>query len=122
MKRRLIVASSLICAASLHAQDHQPSAVKLKADAQRVVSIISADKAKSRIYCEISDLGNQIDQQKDGTKAEALLQKMDELEKQLGPEYLAFIEASKSVDPIPKTARASFHCLMSLTRPVQISG
>jgi len=72
--------------------------VKLKADAQRVVSIISADKAKSLIYCEISDLGNQIVQQKDNTKAEALLQKMDELEKQLGPEYLAFIERSKSVD------------------------
>jgi predicted transcriptional regulator len=102
MKRLLIVASSLICAGSLHAQVHQPSAVKLKADAQRVVGIISADKAKSRIYCEISGLGDQIDQQKDRTKAEALLQKMDELEKQLGPEYLAFIEASKSVDPNSK--------------------
>jgi hypothetical protein len=102
MKKLLIVVISLICASSLHAQDQQPSAVKLKADAQRVVSSISSDKTKSRIYCEISDLGTQIDQQKDRTKAEALLQKMDELEKQLGPEYVAFIEATKDVDPNSK--------------------
>lgn len=102
MKRLLIVAISLLCAASLHAQDQQPSAVKLKADAQRVVSIISGDKAKRLIYCQISDLGNQIDQQKDRTRAEALPQKMDELEKQLGPEYVAFIEATKDVDPDSK--------------------
>ncbi len=102
MKRPLIIAISLICCAPLHAQDQQRTAAKLKADAQRVVSIISSDKTKSRIYCEISDLGNEIDQQKDRTKAEALLQKMEELEKQLGPEYVAFIEATKDVDPDSK--------------------
>jgi len=100
MKSLLIVAISLIGAS--HAQDHQPNAAKLKVDAQRVVSIISGDKAKSRIYCEISDIGDRIDQEKDRKKAEALLQRMNELEQQLGPEYVAFIDATKDVDPDSK--------------------
>jgi hypothetical protein len=104
MKRPLIVAISLICAGPLYAQDQQSNAAKLKADAQRVVSNISGDKAKNQIYCQIADLGDQIDQEKDRKKAEALLQKMDELEKQLGPEYLAFMEATKDVDPNSKDA------------------
>ena len=77
----------------------------MKADAQKVVTIISSDKAKTQAYCQINDLGEQIDeadQQKDRKKAEALAQKMNELEKQLGPEYLALVEATKDVDPNSK--------------------
>lgn len=105
MKRPLIVAISLICAAPLCAQDQQADTAKLKADAQKVVTIISSDKAKTQAYCQINDLGDQIgeaDQQKDRKKAEALAQKMNELEKQLGPEYLALVEATKDVDPNSK--------------------
>ena len=104
MKMPLIVAISLICVAPLHAQD-QPSASKMKADAQRVVSIIGDDKTKSRIYCEIADLGDQIDREKDSKKAEVLVQRINELEKQLGPEYVAFVEASKDIDPESKDGR-----------------
>jgi hypothetical protein len=46
MKRLLIVAFSLISAAPVYAQGEQPNIPKLKADAQKVVSIISGDKAK----------------------------------------------------------------------------
>jgi hypothetical protein len=60
------------------------------------------DKAKTQTHCQIGELGEQIDLEKDGKKAEALSQKMDELEKQLGPEYLALIEATKDVDPNSK--------------------
>jgi predicted transcriptional regulator len=102
MKRPLIVAIALICAAPVYAQGQQPDTAKLKADAQKVVSIISHDKAKTQTYCQIADLGEQIDREKDSKKAEALFQKMNELEKQLGPEYLALIEATKDVDPNSK--------------------
>ena len=68
----------------------------------KVVSIISRDKAKSQIYCQVTDLGEQIDNEKDSKKAEALVVKMNDLEKQLGPEYLALLEASKDVDPNSK--------------------
>ena len=102
MKMPLIVAISLMCAAPLYAQDQQPNTAKLKADAQRVVSIIQSDKAKTQVYCEISDLGEQIgeaDQRMDDNKAEALSRQVTELEKRLGPEYFALANDLNSVDP-----------------------
>jgi len=102
MKAPLILATLLIGAAPLYAQGQKPDVAKLKADAQKVVSIISHDKAKSRIYCEVTNLGQKIDQEKDRKKAEALVEKMNDLVKQLGPEYLDMLEASKDVDPNSK--------------------
>jgi hypothetical protein len=102
-----IVGILIISTAPLFAQA-QPDFAKLKADAQKVVSIISGDKAKIETYCQINDLGDQIgdaDQQKDHKKAEALVQKMNELEKQPGPEYLALVEAAQDVDPNSKEAQ-----------------
>ena len=102
MNRLLIIAILAISTVSLYAQGQTPNTAKLKADAQKVVGIISRDKAKSQIYCQIADLGKQIDREKDRKKAEALSQKMNELEKQLGPEYLALVDATKDVDPNSK--------------------
>ena len=104
MNRLLIVGILIISTAPLFAPA-QPDPAKLKADAQKVVSIISGDKAKTQAYCQIANLGDQIseaDQQKDRKKAEALAQKMNELEKQLGPEYLALEEETQDVDPNSK--------------------
>ena len=102
MNWALSIGILLVSMVPLHAQGQQPDAGKLKADAQRVVSIISHDKAKSQIYCEVTDIGQQIDQEKDRKKAEALVEKMNELEKQLGPEYLDLLKTSKDVDPNSK--------------------
>jgi hypothetical protein len=105
MNRLLILGILIISTMPLSAQGKQPDPAKLKADAQKVVSIIKGDKAKTQAYCQISDLGDQIgeaDQQKDRKKAEALAQKMNELEKQLGPEYLALVEETQDVDPNSK--------------------
>jgi len=77
----------------------------LKADAQKVVRIISGDKAKTQTYCQIAELSEQIDQEKDRNKAEALSQKINGLEKQLGPEYLAFVESTQDLDPNSKDGR-----------------
>jgi hypothetical protein len=41
---------------------------KLKADAQKVVGIIKGDKAKNQIFCQIANLDEQIDQEKDRGK------------------------------------------------------
>jgi hypothetical protein len=102
MNRPLIVAILLISAPPVYAQDQQPDAAKLKAVAQKVVSIIKGDKAKAQVYCEIGDLGEQIgeaDQNRDDKKAEALSQQVTELEKKLGPEYFALVNDLNSVDP-----------------------
>ena len=101
MIRLLIVAVLLICAAPLYAQD-QPNMGKLKADAQKVVSIIGGDKAKTQTYCQINHLGGQIseaNEEQDNKKAEALSRKVSELEKKLGPEYVALVNGLKDVDP-----------------------
>ena len=102
MERLLFFASLLISAAPIYAQDQQPNAAKLKADAQKVISIIKGDKAKNQAYCEINDLGGQIgeaDEDQENKKAEALSQKVIELEKKLGPEYVALTNSLKNVDP-----------------------
>ena len=102
MNRLLIIGILLVSMVPFYAQGQQPNTAKVKENAQKVVSIISGDKAKTGTYCQIADLGEQIDREKDSKKAEALVQKMNELEKKLGPEYLAFVEATKDVDPNSK--------------------
>jgi hypothetical protein len=102
MNRLLIVAILVISTMPMYAQDQQPDAGKLKADAQKVVSIIKADKSKAQVYCQINDLNEQIgetDQEKDSKKAEALSQQLFELETKLGPEYLALVNSLMDVDP-----------------------
>jgi len=65
---------------------------------------ISGDKAKTQTYCQIAKISVQVDQaaqEKDRKTAEELVQKINELEKQLGPEYLALVDAlfdNKNID------------------------
>ena len=104
MNRLLIVGILVISTAPLFGQA-QPNPAKLKADAQKVVSIISGDKAKTQTYCQILDLSDELDQtdqQKDREKAEKLSQKINELQKKLGPEYLALLKVAEHVDPNSK--------------------
>ena len=102
MKRLLIVGVLLLSTASLCAQAQRPNATKLKADTQKVVSDIRGDKAKIKAYCQINSLGAQMveaAQEKDSEKAEALFQRVDDLEKQLGPQYHALFDALYDADP-----------------------
>ena len=82
-------------------QSQQPDIVKLKADAQNVFNIISGNKHKIRIFCQMADLGNQLDQADrvhDTKKTEEVSQKLDELERKL-PEYTALVDGLMDVDP-----------------------
>jgi|SRR5690348_13438075 hypothetical protein len=97
----LIVANLAISTSPLYAQGQQPDTTKLKADARNVVGIIGADKDKTQTYCQIVDLGEQIEQAvqgKDYKKFDELAQKLPELEKKLGPEYLGLLESLRSVN------------------------
>jgi hypothetical protein len=108
VKRLLIVAILVISTVPLCAQGQQPNVAKLKEDAQKVVSITTGDKAKIQTYCQIANLGEQMDEavhEKDKKKFEELAQRINEGEKQLGPEYLALIDAVKDVDPNSKDAQ-----------------
>jgi hypothetical protein len=105
MKATLMVATFIISTLSVYAQDQRPSIVKLELDAQKVVKIISGDKFKTKTYCEIADLGEQIDeanQEQDADKAAELSQKINGLQKNLGPEFVALADGLKSMDPNSK--------------------
>jgi len=96
MSRFVILAISLV---PMCAQAKQPSAMKLKADAQNVAKIISGDDFKTQAYCEIVELGDQINDEKDATKAEELRHKAAKLEEALGPEFIALVSSLKGVNP-----------------------
>jgi hypothetical protein len=104
MNWALSIGILLVSMVTLHAQG-QPDAAKLKADAQKVVSIISGDKAKTQNYCQIANVGEQMNQAvqaKDKKKFEELAQKLPELEKNLGPEYLGLVESLGKTNLTPK--------------------
>jgi preprotein translocase subunit YajC len=76
MNRLLIVAILIIGIFPLYAQSQQPNAAKLKADAQKVVSITSGDKVQT--YCQINNLVDQIgeaEEDQDTEKVGELAQK-----------------------------------------------
>jgi len=83
MHRLLTVAILVISTSPLFAQA-QSDPAKLKADAQKVVGIIKADKDKTLAYCQINSPGGEIDlaaKAKDEQKADVLTKKINELEK-----------------------------------------
>ncbi|MGC1995931.1 MAG: hypothetical protein WA704_18595 [Pseudolabrys sp.] len=73
-----------------------------KDDAQKVVTIISGDKAKTQTYCDIQKLGDEMEQayEKRNLKlVDELLQKIDTMEKTLIPEYAALVDGLELFDP-----------------------
>ena len=103
MNLKRIVAILLIVAVPLCAQAQKPTAAKVtKADVQKVVKLISGDKAKIQTYCDIGKLNEQIEEaneKKDIKKTEELSQQIDALGKKLGPEYAALMDGLQEVDP-----------------------
>ena len=101
LSRVLIVAILVISTAPLYAQRQQQNVAKLKADARNLVGIIGSNKTKTQTYCQIEDLSEQLDQavqQRDSKRARALVEKIAELNKKMGPEFAALIDIEKHVD------------------------
>ena len=117
MNRMLIVWILLISTLPLCAQPQQLDMAKLKADAQKVVSIIKGDKTKTEAYCQINELAEQIgeaQQEKDSKKADELSRKVMELEIKLGSDYLTLVNDLKDVDPNSQQAQELDSVLASL--------
>ena len=98
----LLIATILAISTSpLYAERQQQSVARVKADARKLVGIIGSDKTKIQIYCQIDDLSEQLDQavqQNDSKKARALVEKIAELNKKMGPEFAALVDIEKRVD------------------------
>jgi hypothetical protein len=99
----LALAAFPVCAL---AQGAPPKATK--ADAQKVVKMISSDKAKNQTYCDIAKIGDQIgeaDAKKDTKKVDELSKQMDDMSTKLGPEYIALMDGLQDVDPNSKDGK-----------------
>ncbi|MFZ1067503.1 MAG: hypothetical protein WCE72_11835 [Pseudolabrys sp.] len=103
MNGKLIIAILVIAAVPVCAQAQKPSAATVtKTDVQKVVKLISGDKAKTQTYCDIGKLNAQMaeaDETKDTKKLDELSQQIDALGKKLGPEYAALMDGLQDLDP-----------------------
>jgi hypothetical protein len=109
MNRLLVVAILMLSTVPLYAQGQQQNVAKLKEDARNAVGIIGADRSKTQTYCEIVDLlGRQLgraDQEKDKKKTKAykkktmaLSQRINQLQKKLGPEFVVLENTLNDID------------------------
>jgi hypothetical protein len=90
-----------------------------KADAQKVVKIISGDKAKTKTYCDMTKLGEQIEQaneKKDNKMVNELSQKLAALGEKLGPEYVALMDGLQGIDPESEVGQEIELVLLDLDR------
>jgi hypothetical protein len=72
-----------------------------KAEIQKIVATISADKTKTQQYCEIGKLNQQMAEadQKNDTKAlETLGKQADDIAHKIGPEFVKFMDALDQAD------------------------
>jgi hypothetical protein len=99
---RVIFAVLLIAAVPVCAQARPSVPGVSKEDAQKVVTIIRGDKTKTQTYCDIQELGEQMERayEKRNIKlVDELFQKIETLEKTLGPEYVALMDRLEDIDP-----------------------
>src|SRR5215469_11115401 len=117
----LIVGILIISTAPLHAQRQQQNVAKLKEDARNAVGVIGADKHKTRTFCQILELEpRQADEENNKNKkmkkrkgknnTEALSRKIDQLQKQLGPESVRLDNILQGSRPkFPRWSRNRFN-------------
>jgi hypothetical protein len=107
MRLRLVAVITALVALPVlaHAQQGGPpsNAPKpTKADVQKVVQIITNDKAKTQAYCDLNKLYDQMqtaDQNNDSKAVETLGKQADALSGKLGPEYNNMMDGLDQVDP-----------------------
>ena len=97
----LPIATMPVCAAA------QTSSKATVAHAQNALKIISGDKARTRVYCDMAKVFDQIERggEKDTKNTDKLYRKMNELAKKLGPDYAALVYGLPKVDPNSQDAQ-----------------
>jgi hypothetical protein len=101
LNEMLIVAILMLSTSPLYAQGQQQNVAKFKEDARNVVGTIANDKARIHAYCQTLDLARQLeraDQEKDRKKAGVLSQKINQLQKLVGPEFFTLANIVKHLD------------------------
>jgi hypothetical protein len=102
MNLKLVVATCVLAAVPAFAQTPPAGPKPTKADVQKVVQIISADKAKTATYCDLGKLDDQIGEaqdKKDQKKVDELTKQSDAMSQKLGPEYISLMTGLQQIDP-----------------------
>jgi hypothetical protein len=107
MKLKLFLAATILVTSFIaaFAQKDEPDKQAPKPtieDAQKLVQTISSDSAKLKTYCELGKLHEQIDkaeEKNDSKEIDALMGKLDDLEQQIGPDYIRVMDGLGEVDP-----------------------
>ena len=109
MTRKLHVAValfiSMVVSGIAFAQKQSPIDTAPKpsiAQVRKLVQMISTNKAKLKIYCDLNQLDKQLEEaehQKDREMLEALNAKADNLERQITPEYTKVMDSLEIIDP-----------------------
>ena len=123
MNLKLVAAiSALAIPALAHAQQGgpQPTVPKpTKADAQKVVQIITSDKVRTQAYCDLIKLEGEVeaaDQKNDTKTLEALNKQAEALVDKLGPEYYKLMDGLEQVDPKSSEAKEFMSILSELDK------
>lgn len=85
-----------------------------KADVQKVVKIISDDKAKTKLYCALAALNEEVlaaEEKKDTKKVEELSRRIETTEEKLGVEFVNLMEGLDQIDPESEESEAIFQAL-----------
>lgn len=105
MTRKIAGALALLFGAlplSALAQQQSGAPKPTEADVQKVAQIISTDKAKLATFCKLSTLDEQMaraDEAGDTKKFDELAHQGDDLQNELGPDYLKLTAGLDQVDP-----------------------
>ena len=101
MTRKIVCTLAVLGTLTASAQAQEAVPKPTKADAANVVKIISADKTKTKKYCELADIGDEIRKASDAgdnSKIEQLSKQAGELEKTLGAEFIRLSAGLEDVD------------------------
>jgi len=104
LKPVLVLCAAIAVSAVAYAQKGAPpprAAKPTKAEAQRLVELISGDKTKTQQYCDIGKLNEQMaqaEQIKDKKTLETLARRADDLAHKIGHEYVQLMDGLEHID------------------------
>jgi hypothetical protein len=101
MTRKIACTLAVLGALTASAQAQESVSKPTKADAAKVVKIISKDKTKVATYCKLANLGDEITkagEARDSGKVQQLSKQADDLKKALGPEFVRLEAGIVQVD------------------------
>ena len=120
MKLKLIAAILAAITALVHAQQGSPNVPKpTKVDVQNVVQTVTADKAKTQAYCDLTKLYDQVEaaeQKNDTSTIEGPTKQANALVDKLGPEYSKMAEGLEEVDLTSSEGKEIMSILLELDK------